>query len=136
VGLLMILRAGQALVPPPSVGGVWTMHVVSPGAAASPCLGSILESAEPRWTIAQSGTRAELSFTDLPRARVALTIDGDSIVGVTEKTAPAACRTLTISSRLARVGQSDQLSGILREGCEGCGDIAFIAVRQSGPAAP
>jgi hypothetical protein len=124
-GLFALLDWGQRLVPPPAVGGRWT--IVEPGAAACPGLpaGVVL-------SIEQSGRFLQLRFDDLPAADGRLddgTITASipaTLVGCGEGLALEA--TLDDSGRL--VGQLGQA------GCNACPPAPLVAERPSKDLAP
>jgi hypothetical protein len=120
-GLLAILRLGQAIEPPRSIGGSW---VLDPATHAHCASLSFFESSA-TLQVAQSGPRAELAFADAAQTTLALRIDADRVVGEGVDRASPACGALALEARLGR----DTLTGTLRRpGCD-CPPIAFRATR-------
>jgi hypothetical protein len=128
LGLLAILTAGEQLVPPQAVGGAWTVE-----GEGSPC---VLVMNEPRPTlmnVSQSGTRAEVVFTDEAGTRLSLRLEGDSVTGSGTAAEVSGCHgdSLALHGRLQTTGTTTKITGALRRvGCAECGTVDFIAVRE------
>src|SRR5688500_7765836 len=98
VGLIGVLRAGDGLEAPRSVGGVWELDpdLVR---SAPPCYGFSNSDLPLRMQISQSGTRAAVSFNDRLETRLSVRIEGDSIVGVGSRSGGDGCPPGTLTLR-------------------------------------
>lgn len=112
-GLLAILHLGTDLRPPHAIGGDWVL-------GAAPACAPFEGHADATLKISQSGLRA---VGKLSHAPVALTIDGDVVVG--EQVRTDGCR-VAIDARLT----GGELVGVMHwPGCTGCAEQPFRAAR-------
>ena len=133
LGLFAILEAGKKIVPPRSIGGEWEVEEAFSRESASLCLGPEFARQPLVLHIAQSGTRAELSFGDRERLTLSAVLRGDSLVADGDAPAGTVCPTGTLGlrARLLGEGGAERLSGVLtRVGCEECGGTPFTALRR------
>lgn len=64
LGLFAVLRTGERLVPPHSVGGAWVLEDPSLSVTEHPCIRLEFDVERPALTIAQSGPRVVLTFNN------------------------------------------------------------------------
>lgn len=127
VALLGILRLGEGLVAPRAVHGEYTIAVDSSN--VSPCLSPLVAGSERRMTIAQSGTRLQLTLGSETPIILAGTLAGDTIRVV------AATRCLTadsvgMSATVEKSATETELVGQLQwPGCATCSPAPFRASR-------
>ena len=128
--LLGILQAGAAIVPPPSIGGTWSIEEPLPGEIGR-CVGSPAS-----LEISQSGVRAEALLTPA-RVGVPVELRADSIVGIAKRAGGGDCLGSRISVAASVAGDERaprELSGILTlADCGACVPAPFRAVRVARP---
>ncbi len=132
LGLVGILRAGERIVPPHSIGGIWSVEIRYSPQTAVPCADLDFAGGDAQMTISQSGTRAEVSFADRGETRLSLVLAGDSLRadGTTEAPGcPAA--PLVLDGRLQPETGRRRMEGILtRPDCADCPMATFVAERR------
>jgi len=112
LGLFGILEAGRSLAAPPSVSGDWTVEFDS----AANCAG-LARLRQPALTISQSGTEARITLNDGRATTLEASINESSLT--------AKSLTAAITGKAAQ----RVLEGKVE--LDGCGPVAFRAVRQA-----
>lgn len=140
LGLLGILRAGQHLTPPVSVGGAWYLEANFGALASGSCRDLLTSVNQPFLSILQSGTNLVLSLNNPQKTTLPGTIRGAEItmsredVPVSKET--EACtdpQAMQLNATVGNQGGQRVLTGSLAvQGCTACQPIHFRAVRQSG----
>ncbi len=138
LGLLGILRLGEGLTPPVSVGGAWSVEVSSQTVVDdSACGNSLIHSDQPVLSISQSGPRLLLTFNNAEKTTLAGEIHDVTITaGVGPESAPTAAKAsdddvgaIHLEASLDRQTEPDRLLGALT--LTECHTTApFTAVRQ------
>lgn len=139
LGLLVILKAGERIVPPRSIGGDWELSMTWSAQRTSACPGLAFEEERPEMHVSQSGTRAEVTFGDRGHTRLSVSLLGDSVWGVGRQTGSGGCppNTLVLEARIDADPGRDRMNGTLRwEDCESCPAATFVAARQIDGAGP
>jgi hypothetical protein len=139
LGVLGILRLGEALMPPVSIGGAWNIEVNPRDVDDSAC-GDLLSAPVPPFlTISQSGPHLRLSLNNHERTTFVGEIHGGTVTAdetrsttVAEANAaevdPAAAH---IEASVDRQAEPSRLRGILTTThCSQRTEISFSAVRQ------
>ncbi len=134
VGLVALLRAGQGLVAPASIGGTWNVEADFSSLAAASCP-TLLSPKQPFLTLAQSGTDIVATFSDVERTTLAgvlhdttLTL-GDSSDLANNRAANCADAMYLDATVDTRV-EPRVITGTVGIRCFGCGSVPFRAVRQ------
>lgn len=117
LGLLGILQAGRAIRAPLSIGGEWTLEFDHAGRCATWPAGL----RQPALNISQSGTGALITLNDGHSTVLEATVNGATL----SAKSPAA----TITASIAGEPPARTLEG--RMSFDGCGPVAFRAVRQA-----
>jgi len=140
LGLLGILRAGQHLTPPVSVGGAWYLEANFGALAGGSCRDLLTSVNQPFLSIFQSGTNLVLSLNNPQKTTVPGSIR-DAAITVRREGAPVpgetgACtnpQSIQLKATVDNQGGQRVLTGTLAiQGCAACELIPFRAVRQSG----
>jgi hypothetical protein len=139
LGLLGILRAGQHLTPPASVGGAWYLEADSGALASGPCRDLLASVSQPFLSIYQSGTELVFSLNNPQKTTLPGTIQGAELTMSREDApvseATGACtdpQSIQLHATVANQGGQRVLMGTLAiQGCAACQPIQFRAVRQS-----
>ena len=136
LGLAGVLRSGRTLKAPMSVGGPWKMGVTAGRLAEFPC-GRSLASANPAFTISQSGTSFTLNFSNSPLSSVSGIVDGTMIraglvpSGAAVKDSGCAGHTLFLTATVDFKATPKTLAGLLRvDNCAACAPLEFQATRE------
>jgi hypothetical protein len=139
LGLLAILRTGERLTPPQSLGGAWKLEADFTSLASKACQDLLLDVKQPFLIISQSGPALALTLnnsrqTTLPgtvqNARIAAGISRPAAVAA-ECSNPEAIR---LEADIAReAGQRILVGALSIAGCSDCAPIPFRARRQSPP---
>jgi hypothetical protein len=133
LGLLGILQAGERIVPPRSVGGVWELDAESARRLAAPCLSLAFKKEPAELVVSQSGTHLRLTFADRSRSSLAVTLGGDSLTGELKLSERATCPGATVELRaqvIAGEGHDRMLGSLRRSMCPECPVTQFEAVRR------
>lgn len=140
LGLLAILRAGESLTPPQSVGGSWKLEADFSPLANKACRDLLLNVKQPFLSISQSGPSVVLTLNNPERTTLPGTLQNSSIsAGVGPTTDPAHdsadCidpHAIRLRAEIAREAGDRILIGTLSiAGCPGCAPVPFRAQRQS-----
>jgi hypothetical protein len=143
LGLLGVLRAGQRLTPPISVGGAWNLDADYSAMGSVPCaqlLGSIKQ---PFFTISQSGTSLVFNLNDTGRSTFPGDILGSAMTmgtgGFSTSSNPhAECgdpQAIHLEGAISSEGDQRIFAGSLGiRDCAQCTPVSFRAVRQAPPA--
>lgn len=124
LGVLLVLRLGQNLTPPMSVGGVWQIEVPAQAECAAEWEGID----ELTLTISQSGPNLTLTLDTNPRTTLTGVITEAQVVADTTR-APADAWITHLEAALDRQPDPDQLTGSLTvSACSGA--WPFTATRQ------
>ncbi|PYP84400.1 MAG: hypothetical protein DMG65_22620 [Candidatus Angelobacter sp. Gp1-AA117] len=137
VGMVGVLRLGQKLSAPISVGGLWAIQVDSTNAASLPCTQS-LTGAGASFTITQSGRSLTFNSGNLSISSTSGVIEGSSIkANITlapRRTQEAGCDksyTLTLTARVDSLMNAKYLAGLLSvDDCSECAPVEFRAIRE------
>lgn len=132
LGLFGILRTGERIVPPHSIGGLWSVDIRYKSPPVLPCSGLGVVDGPMEMTISQSGTRAEASFTDDGATQLSLSLAGDSLTAVGTTAIPGCPDDeLVLTGRLMPEAGRQLMEGVLaRPDCPDCPTAAFLAVRR------
>jgi hypothetical protein len=139
LGLLGILEAGERIAPPRSVGGEWEVAQMPAHEASSPCLELGAGDEAVSWSVAQSGTRAELIVRTRPLLRIAAEVRGDSLIGTAPLPSVSACPASVVRIRVElRESEGTELvHGILSmDDCAACSPTLFVARRHADEEEP
>jgi hypothetical protein len=136
LGLLGILRIGQGVVPPRSIGGTWELAV---NETPPPDFGSCLElapRAAPRLVVEQSGLHAQVELSAGRTVNIPVDVDGDLVSGATPlEGCPGGMLRLSAQLSPAAASGPSELAGTLAlPGCDSCAPVSFRAVRQAAAA--
>lgn len=140
LALVGILRAGQHLRPPISLGGEWNVDADFGSWQSTPCRELVAARDQPFFSVSQSGTNLVVTLNNPQRTALAGELQGASLtIGAAPKSrsAAAACGNAEAIRFIARVtGQAQRrvLEGTFDiEGCSSCRPVAFRATRQTSP---
>jgi len=135
-GLAGVLRSGRNLKAPMTIAGAWNVQVNADQLAALPC-GKSLASANPAFTISQSGRTFTLSFAASPLASAMGTLDGAAIqasVVPWPAIKAGACgsgQTLSLTANVDAQSTPKKMTGVLRvNDCADCAPVEFQAFRE------
>ena len=138
LGLLGILRAGQRLAAPVSVGGTWNLEDDLTPLAGSGCRGAFAKISQPFFAISQSGSQLTFTLNNPERTILPGTIRQSTVTMGSESSAGDASgecshpQAIRFQAALSRQGLQRSLTGRLSiAGCPDCPGIPFRAVRQS-----
>lgn len=132
IGLIVILRVGEGIVPPHSIGGEWDLTLVEPVATPG-CSGFPFADAPSGFSIAQSGVRASLTFASSEQTSLSIEIEGEVIRGTGTGTNGEPCLfgPAILDGRLVGTPGAERIEGTLeRAGCETCPSVTFVANRR------
>jgi hypothetical protein len=140
LGLLGILRAGQHLTAPVSVGGAWSLEANYGALGSGSCTDLLATVSQPFLSIYQSGSNLVFTLNNPQKTTLPGTIQGAELTmsreGAAVSTATAACtdpQSIQLSGTVGNQGGQRVLRGTLAvQGCAACQPILFGAVRQSG----
>ncbi len=133
LGLLLILRAGERLVPPRSIGGTWELDDRSVEQLGTACPSFEFRERPAVLVVAQSGTRAEVKLADRRRTSLAVTLDGDSLAGALDLAPGRGCAAgpVAFRARVAGAAGAERMTGTLGAvDCAQCPAAGFVAVRR------
>lgn len=142
LGLLGILRVGETLEVPVSVGGTWAVEQATVQRIQRSCASLELPTENPTMTVSQSGRYVRVRFNDIPETSMigrlharTLTVrqvlaSGTHVENICDVTTLA-----LLQVHLQRTaGQTDQLSGQWRmPECDVCAAQSFRAARLTAP---
>jgi hypothetical protein len=134
LGILGVLRAGDGLNPPASVGGSWSVELGGPGDAS--CAGQLLGSGPRVMSVSQSGTQLVLSLGGEGGARLSGEIERGDVSA--ESSAPRgdeAGGRAPVRLRAALDGRERLRGSLFFEKCPGDAAVSFTATREGGPRA-
>jgi hypothetical protein len=140
LGLLGILRAGQQLTPPVSVGGAWSLEANFGALGSGSCTDLLTSVSQPFLSIYQSGANLVFTLNNPQKTALPGTIQGAELTMSRDdapvSTATGACtnpQSIQLNGTVGNQGGQRVLKGILTiQGCAACQPILFRAVRQSG----
>jgi hypothetical protein len=140
LGLLGILRVGQTLTAPVSVGGLWRLHVNTDKTVAFPC-GKVLALSDASFTISQSGRSFTLQFANSVISPASGSVEGTTIKAniavapnLIGETGCEEAHVLTLTAIVDSQINAKSLAGVLSvEPCIGCAPLEFSASLE-GPA--
>jgi hypothetical protein len=138
VGLLGILRVGETLDVPVSIGGIWSVDASTAQGVQRSCTPIELPHERPEMTVFQSGRHVQLQFNDI--ARTSLTGRLHARTLTVRQVLPSEAKVENICGaampavlhvQLQRgTGEADQLSGSWRmPECDVCSPLPFRALR-------
>ena len=142
LALVGIVRAGQHLRPPISLGGEWNLDADFGSWPSGPCRELLASVNRPFFSVSQSGSELAVTLNNPQKTVLAGKLRGTSLTIGAEgphKSRPtlAACGNTEAVRLIARVtGQARQraLEGTLDlEGCSNCPPLAFRATRRASP---
>jgi hypothetical protein len=143
VGLLAIVRAGQRLTPPISVGGAWNVNANFNSLGSAACAELLNGIKQPFFTISQSGGDLVFTLNDTGKSAVAGTLQGATLAMGTDQpgasaSASGGCgdpQNVYLSGMISKQGDQRELTGTLGvSDCAQCVAIPFRAVRQAAEA--
>jgi hypothetical protein len=137
LGLVGIVRFGEGLAAPRSIGGEWQLDDASQKEAAGPCQGLVFDK-QPTLKVSQSGLRAELLFADKARTKMSIQIEDQHIIGSGHAHGAGGCdEPLSLDARLEKSGDKAEIVGTLeRRGCSSCPVAHFRAGKKPATATP
>lgn len=144
-GLLVILRVGQALEAPPSIGGDWQVEASLPAVLPSPCAALVRPATQSALTVSQSGVYLSLTYRGGATAGMDGTLRGDSLftgAAPVSRVAPRTARCepgdgIALRARVERSAGSARMTGVISlPGCPECGEVPFTATRLPGEVRP
>ena len=138
LGLLGILRAGQHLTPPVSVGGAWQLEGNFGALASVSCRDLLASVSQPFLNIDQSGTNLVFTLNNPQKTLLSGTIRGAKITMSREDErvleATGVCtnpQAIQLNAMMSKERGQRVLTGTLSiQGCAGCQPIQIRAVRQ------
>jgi hypothetical protein len=139
LALLGILRRGQRLTPPVSVGGAWNLEADFSALAGAPCRDLLLSVKQPFLSISQSGPSLAFTINDSQRTTLTGTIQKTSLSmgpgpSGTADGGIGSCADPRVIHLVAEVGKEAEqriLTGTLSiVDCADCKPIPFRATRQ------
>ena len=130
-GLVGILKVGEGLSAPRAIAGEWVAVERRSGAGWEPGCRTPVDTDEAeqeptRVRIAQSGARADVSWSSVHAEAFRVALKGDTLEGRLALTADEKCRggTLTLNAVVRVVNDREHIVGELRpEECSTCGPI-------------
>jgi len=140
VGLLAILRAGERLTPPLSVGGSWKLEADFSSLANKACRELLSNVGQPFLSISQSGQSVVLTLNNAQRTTLPGNLLNASLTAAASPaTDPASSSTecvdpqaIRLHAEIAKEADERILIGTLSiAGCPGCLPIPFRAQRQT-----
>jgi hypothetical protein len=142
IGLLGVLKRGQALTAPISVDGMWQLQADPVRLAALPCGKTLAFTPDMALAISQSGRNFTLSLANGPKSTASGTLDGTvlkaSVVPSAAWSDEAGCgngRELSLVATVDPKADPRSLTGtVSAKDCPSCASVEFHAVRLS-PAA-
>jgi len=139
LGLLGILRSGQRLAAPASVGGAWNLEGQFSTLTDAACRELISDIGRPFFTISQSGSRLTFTLNNPQQTTLPGTIR-QSTVTMGESFANGSSlgcahpQAIHFQAGLSEQGIQRALAGTLTmAGCAQCAPVPFRAVRLSPP---
>ena len=138
--LVGIIRAGQHLSPPISVGGTWNLEADFSPWQGGPCQEVVGSVNQPFFSVSQSGADLIIALNNAQRTALAGELHGSALTvnGTNSQAVPdnsGSCRSPEAFNLTATVaGQAEKrvLTGTLEiAGCSSCPPVAFRATRQS-----
>lgn len=140
LGLLGILRAGQRLAAPFSVGGTWNLEDDLTPLAGSACKGTFANVSQPFFAISQSGSQLTFTLNNTEQTVLPGTIRQNTVTMGSESAAGDASSDCThpqairFQAALSQQGPQRLLTGTLSiAGCPDCPALPFRAVRRNSP---
>jgi len=140
LGLIGIVRRGQHLQAPVSVGGSWNVEADFSPWSGKPCVDVLGSGKQPLLNISQSGDRLVLALNNPQSTVIAGSIRGTVLTAGTQDSADsaggscAASQAIGITAELNKDGQQHALTGTFKlNTCRACAPVSFHAVRQAGP---
>lgn len=135
--LVGVLRSGDNLIAPISVGGPWRIQTVENNFAGLPC-GKSLAVRDAGFTVSQSGKNFTLSFDNSLASSASGTIEGTTIKASMSPSAAlvgdAGCgaeRVLFLTATLDSKVNPQSLLGMLSvKNCPTCAPVRFLAIRE------
>jgi len=137
LGVVAVLRVGERLTPPRSVGGDWTVEAPDLSAGISDCRPSWWNAGPLVMVIAQSGPDLVVTFPATPDWTLSGTIRGDTLTAATRGSSRQASaigpgNSADLQLTLDSQAEPDRLTGILRlAGCEAA--LQFASRRAAAP---
>ena len=134
VGLVGILRAGQRLVAPASIGGIWNVEADFSTLAATPCT-TLLSAKPPLLTLAQSGSSIVATLNNVEQTALTgilhdMTLTMGAASGLANSHAANCADTMYLDATVDTQAVPRVITGTIGVRCPGCGSIPFRAVRQ------
>jgi len=124
-GVLLILRAGQSLKAPSSIGGAWAVEVSAPLGCGASAMGS----EPPVLIIAQSGPHLNLTLNSNPPTILSGVIEAAQVTASQTEGASQSAAPVYLEATLDSQAVPDQLSGqITLAGCST--SLPFTATRR------
>jgi len=135
LGLAGLMRAGQRLVAPASIGGAWNVEVDFSTIGATRCAALLSSVKQPFLTVAQSGasfvaTLNDQERTTLPGVLQDRTVTMGDSSGPPDANAANCARAIYFDATVHTQSEPRIIAGTLGIRCPGCGSVPFRAVRQ------
>lgn len=140
LGLLGILRAGQRLRAPVSVGGAWNLEADFGPLAGKPCGELLADIKPPFFTISQSGPALVVTLNSTPPTTLNGTVQGTALsVAAPEALSAGGAEgcsdpgAVYVTANVEGQGRGRTLAGVVGlRGCAVCAPVPFRAY-QAGP---
>jgi hypothetical protein len=134
VGLVGILRAGQRLVAPVSIGGAWNLEADFSALAATPCT-TLLSAKQPFLTLEQSGNSIVATVNNVEQTTLTgilhdMTLSMGAASGLANHQAANCTDAMYLDATVNTQAVPRVITGTLGVRCLGCGSVPFRAVRQ------
>ena len=132
LSLIGIVRSGQHLQAPISVGGNWNVEADLSPWSGKPCV-DLLSGKQPLLSISQSGDNLTLLLNNPQATVLAGTIRGTALRANTEDRASDQCsagQAIAITAEVSKDGERRALTGAFRlNRCRECAPVSFHALR-------
>ncbi len=138
LGLIGIVRAGQRLQAPISVGGIWNVEADFSPLSGKPCGDALGSGKQPLLSISQSGDRVLLTLNNPQATALAGTIHGSALAAGNEDAGDpvggqcTAAQAIGVSAAVTEDGEERALTGVFKLiSCPECAPVSFHATRQA-----
>ncbi|HEV3278168.1 MAG TPA: hypothetical protein VG860_15225 [Terriglobia bacterium] len=134
LGLMGILRGGQHLAAPLSVGGSWDLEADFNSLPAPGCREMLTSVAQPFVSIAQSGANLTFVLNESKKTTLTGTLEGKTLkmnpAGGADTGVCTDLKALRLEAAVGTQAAQRALSGLMTiDGCPACSPVPFRAVR-------
>lgn len=137
VAVLLILKLGEGIQPPPAIDGAWLMEATEPMAGGD-CAGFLGGFAGRTLTVSQSGRFLSASWDHQPQTTMRGTLEGNEFTLSSAGEPQGGCEQgpLRIDGLVLEAGGKHALDARLSApACDGCGELKLSSPSQSGRSA-